>query len=245
MFNYQPIDMDMLESLFTMQTEEEWSAKVFQLAENLGFDQSLFAVLKNKLEPLENAYIKSNYSTKWRDTYDQQGLGYVDPTVAHCLKSITPFLWTPDSFTHNDAQKNMYEEASKYGLEFGVVFPIYGSHGEFGMYAFSSQLQSTKHCKKELFQSIAQLSLLKEFVLETSKKFIPQVHKQDHIHLTPREKEIIEWTLIGKSCWEISMILSCSEATINFHMNNIRKKFKVRTKQQIMVKAVTLGMAHV
>src|SRR5450830_642570 len=161
MFTFNSIDMDSLESLFSIETEDEWSAKIFQLAESLGFDQSIFAVLKNKLEPLDNAYIKSNYSNKWRATHYHQGLGYIDPIVAHCFKNITPYVWSADSFVNNEDERNLQEGASFYGLKFGVVFPIYGSNGEFGMYAFSSQYQMLMCSSKEIFQSIAQLSLLK------------------------------------------------------------------------------------
>lgn len=241
MFRSQPIDMEMLESLFSIQSEEVWSERIFQLATKLGFNQSLLIVRQSKLEPLENAYIRINYSLRDEISYYQQLISYLAQAVVGCFKYVSPFIWTIDSIKHNEEQKNIYEEALKYEFKFGVIFPIYGSNGECGIYALFSQQEGSKQFQNEIFQSIAQLALLKEYVFESSKKFLLTKKK---VHLTPREKEIIEWTLIGKSCWEISMILYCSETTINFHMNNIRNKFNVRTKQQIMVKAVTLGLVH-
>lgn len=235
----EPIAMEMLESLFPLESEELWSEKIYQLGHKLGFSHSLLIVRKNKLEPLENAFIKSNYSARDEISYYQQLINYLDQALANSFKYVSPFIWTLESVKYNDDQKFTYEEALKYGFKFGVIFPIYGSNGESGIYALFSQYEGSIQLKNELFQAISQLALLKEYVFQSSKKFLPT---KKSLHLTPREKEIIEWTLVGKSCWEISMILNCSEQTINFHMNNIRNKFNVRTKQQIMVKAVTLGL---
>jgi LuxR family quorum-sensing transcriptional regulator LasR len=38
------------------------------------------------------------------------------------------------------------------------------------------------------------------------------------------------------------VVCKCTEATINFHFSNIRKKFKVNTRQQAIVKAMQLGL---
>ncbi|WP_283939054.1 LuxR family transcriptional regulator [Pseudomonas sp. T1.Ur] len=48
--------------------------------------------------------------------------------------------------------------------------------------------------------------------------------------LTKREKEFLQWSEAGKSSWEISMIVDCSEANVNYHFNNIRKKFGVSSR---------------
>ena len=61
-------------------------------------------------------------------------------------------------------------------------------------------------------------------------------------HLTKRELEVIKWVMAGKSSWEISRITDCAEATINFHIANIRQKFNVNTRQQALVKAIALGI---
>jgi LuxR family quorum-sensing transcriptional regulator LasR len=50
------------------------------------------------------------------------------------------------------------------------------------------------------------------------------------IRLTKREKEFLQWSEAGKSSWEISMIVECSEANVNYHFNNIRRKFGVSSR---------------
>lgn len=231
---------DQFTNLLDANTEQDWQKMVFSFANDLGFDQTLYAVLKSKDEPIENAFLRSNYSKEWRTTYDNTNLGYVDPTVTHCMKSTIPLLWTPECFARPD-QKNMYEEATSYGLRSGIIFPIHGPNGEFGMMSFVSEQLSNPATRKDLMQFLPSLSIIRDYVFESSKKFIitPEEAK---ITLTPRENEVMKWTVAGKSSWEISMILNCSESTVNFHLSNIRQKFNVNTKQQAVIKGLKLGI---
>ena len=48
--------------------------------------------------------------------------------------------------------------------------------------------------------------------------------------------------MAGKSSWEVARITGCSEATVNFHLANVRQKFDVNTRQQAVVKAIALGL---
>lgn len=60
--------------------------------------------------------------------------------------------------------------------------------------------------------------------------------------LTPREQEVLVWSGKGKSSWEISRILGCSEATVNFHFSNIRRKFAVGSRSVAVLVALEKGL---
>jgi LuxR family quorum-sensing transcriptional regulator LasR len=138
----------------------------------------------------------------------------------------------------------MYEEAAKYGLKYGIIFPIFGPDGEFGVFSFSST-SIDEDDYEEVFETfLPQLSVLKDFAFEPARRHAKSESKNIQLTLTSREKEVLGWTIEGKSCWEISIILGCSEATIHYHMNKLRRKLNARSKQQIMVKAITLGLIH-
>jgi DNA-binding CsgD family transcriptional regulator len=62
------------------------------------------------------------------------------------------------------------------------------------------------------------------------------------IKLTPREQEVLVWSGRGKSSWEISRILACSEATVNFHFANIRRKFAVGSRSVAVLLALEKGL---
>lgn len=62
------------------------------------------------------------------------------------------------------------------------------------------------------------------------------------VTLTAREMEVLMWGVAGKSSWEIAKICSCSEAGVNYHFCNIRRKFGVRSRWAAMAKALEQGL---
>jgi DNA-binding CsgD family transcriptional regulator len=72
-----------------------------------------------------------------------------------------------------------------------------------------------------------------------------QVRKAEHqegIILTDRETEVLQWSAAGKSSWEIGQIVNCSEAGVNYHFCNIRRKFGVSSRWTAVVKALEQGL---
>jgi LuxR family quorum-sensing transcriptional regulator LasR len=87
------------------------------------------------------------------------------------------------------------------------------------------------------------LSCLRDYILESSLKFIKKSKQRDtDISLTGRELECLKWGSMGKTSWEIGCLINCSEATVNFHFGNIRRKFNTNSRQQAVVKAIRLGL---
>lgn len=59
--------------------------------------------------------------------------------------------------------------------------------------------------------------------------------------LNDREIEALMWAARGKTSKEISLVMSISERTVNFHLNNARGKLGVTTRIQAAVKATVAG----
>jgi DNA-binding CsgD family transcriptional regulator len=59
--------------------------------------------------------------------------------------------------------------------------------------------------------------------------------------LTPREAQILEWIATGKSDWQIGQILDISNKTVNYHAENLKRKFGVATRIQVVVAALRDG----
>ena len=54
---------------------------------------------------------------------------------------------------------------------------------------------------------------------------------------TPRESQVLGWIAAGKSDWAIGRILNISGKTVNFHVENAKRKFGVCTRVQAVVAA--------
>lgn len=221
--------------------EDAWFDAVAQLAGSWGFDQVLLAILPRPGMRLEDAFVRTNYSSAWRQTYIEEGFAYIDPTITHCAARSAPLLWSPALFSTRP-QKSMYEEAQSHGLRAGVTLPIHGPHQEAGMLCFVTDTDPAGGFSKHVNRALPELALLRDLVLDTSQRHL-SAHAQALIpKLTPRERECLKWTALGKSTWEISHILGCSEAVVNFHMKNIRAKFGVNSRRAAAVIATQLGL---
>ena len=64
------------------------------------------------------------------------------------------------------------------------------------------------------------------------------------VKLTRKETEVLQWSAAGKSSWEISQIINCSEAGVNYHFCNIRRKFGVNSRWTAAFKALELGLIN-
>jgi DNA-binding CsgD family transcriptional regulator len=66
-----------------------------------------------------------------------------------------------------------------------------------------------------------------------------------NIHLSVREIEILDWLKLGKSSWDISVILGISERTVNYHIYNIMQKLEAVNRPQAVAAAVHLGLIDI
>jgi LuxR family quorum-sensing transcriptional regulator LasR len=236
------VEIGQLLNLVDSRSETAWSEALFDVAHSLGFDSVMYAVLPSKHANLQTSFLHSNYSQEWRNHYEAEKLHYVDPTVRHCMNSVLPLVWEPETFSHKD-QVSMYEEASHFGMRSGMTFPMHGCNGEAGLISFATDMLPGHQFDNRMMHDMADLSLMRDYAFESSLKFVHARGPAEPVpHLTKRELEVIKWVMAGKSSWEISRITDCAEATINFHIANIRQKFGVSTRQQALVKAIALGI---
>ena len=221
--------------------EATWFLAIARLVESWGFEQALVAMLPRPGMRLEDAFLRSNYAPSWRRLYDDKGLAHIDPTVSHCMTRSTPLIWTPELFATR-AQRALYQEACLYGLRSGISLPIHGPNQEAGLLCVANNLSPTDPFWLQIDSALPKLALLRDLVIDTGRRHL-LAHTQTLLpQLTPRERECLKWTARGKSTWEISHILSCSEAAVNFHVKNIRTKLGVNSRRAAAVIATQLGL---
>lgn len=60
--------------------------------------------------------------------------------------------------------------------------------------------------------------------------------------LSPRERQVLEWTACGKTSEEISCILELSVSAVNFHLKNLMVKLQCCNKTAAVARAALLGL---
>jgi len=60
--------------------------------------------------------------------------------------------------------------------------------------------------------------------------------------LTSRELECMHWAALGKTSWEIGVIIGLTERTINFHIARACEKLGVHRRQAAVTIALQRGL---
>lgn len=60
--------------------------------------------------------------------------------------------------------------------------------------------------------------------------------------LSPREKEVIYWVSLGKTNWEIGIILDISLYTVKNHIKSILKKLDACNRTHAAQRAIRMGV---
>jgi LuxR family transcriptional regulator, quorum-sensing system regulator LasR len=233
--------IEQMSPLLDAPDEATWFNVVTGLTDTWGFDRVCVALLPRPGMRLEDAYLRTTYSPAWQQLYMEQGFAHIDPIVAHCLTRSTPLIWAPELFATR-AQRALYDGACLHGLRSGVSLPIHGPQQEAGLLSVANNAKPNDAFWSHIDTVLPNLVMLRDLIADTGRQHAHN-HMQSRVpQLTPRERECLNWTARGKSTWEISHILSCSEAAVNFHVKNIRAKFGVNSRRAAAVIAAQLGL---
>jgi DNA-binding CsgD family transcriptional regulator len=180
----------------------------------------------------------NNYSDEWKKCYVERGYLDIDPTVRHGRKNMLPMVWSSDLF---ESASEFWEEARGHGLHFGWSQSSRDASGAVGMLTLARSEEQLS--ERELSDHTAKMAWLTQYAhAAMCRILLPRYVPESRVMMTAREKEVLCWTAEGKTAYEIGQILSVSERTVNFHINNIVAKLDASNKTQAAVKAATLGL---
>jgi LuxR family quorum-sensing transcriptional regulator LasR len=238
---------DRLEELFAHRFHDnmtDWRDWVFQWGRDFGYRHAAAAIFPSHDTPIEtcNAYLQTNLPSALLCKYDEEKMGEVDPVALHCMAKSTPLVWSSDTFS-SSRQLQLYEEACSHDIRSGIAFPYHGPNGEFGMLCYATEERLDPTSAQEVARNIPELSCFRDVAMEAYSGFMrrgPGVSKGD-IEITSRELECLKWCAVGKSSWDIANLMNCTEATVNYHFSNIRRKFGASSRRMAVIKAIRWG----
>src|SRR5258708_15287625 len=116
-------------------------------------DLSCFAYLSVPHWPSDAPRLISNYPSAWTKHYLQNHFERLDPVIIQALGHPEPFEWGLDvgSATPSEPQRELFEEAAKFGIRYGFTIPIHDSRGPIAAVTFAADQQRPqfKRCINE------------------------------------------------------------------------------------------------
>jgi DNA-binding CsgD family transcriptional regulator len=234
------VHLDTLEALLACNTPEDLRRAVGEYAKRLGFDSWVYVANPNGQRALP--YFLSAYPAAWVAHYLEKGYIGIDPVVAHCRDHATPLVWNADGPTLDRDRRcpAFFHDAADFGLKVGISAPLHGLGCQWGLLSVAGSDVKTDR-RTQLYQ-LANVQLLATFTHEAGHRFATTPQTGVNVHLTARELECLRWAAEGKTGWEIGRLLSISERTVVFHVENAAHKLGVFGRRQAVARAIALHL---
>ncbi|MCL9773844.1 autoinducer binding domain-containing protein [Vibrio methylphosphonaticus] len=215
--------------------------KLYEVTDVLDFEHFLFAVsVPVTLMRAENVVL-TNQPINWREFYENHEVMYFDQVVLHCRNSTAPILWNDVSKNGPRENKNVVKLASDFGLGDGITVPLRANFGCLGLLSFSNRKNSALLSNESTLLATYVGSLVADYINDVRRVVCQQQTGFVESNLTLREQICLAWVAEGKSSWEVSQIIGCSERTVNFHIQNASEKLNAFSRTQAVSKALLTG----
>jgi DNA-binding CsgD family transcriptional regulator len=208
------------------------------------FELHTFAYLYLPPQRSGRPKVISNYPDRWTAHYLRNRYQQLDPVVARAQCGGCPFRWGADldCIETSQAQQQLFDEASEFGIRCGLTIPIVDRRGCVAAVTFAADEPNPAFFRvAERYEQALQL-MSTCFHIHVRRK-LSSDRVVDGVVLTPREYECLQWAARGKSAWDIGCILGIKRRTAAFHLDNARKKLGVRTIAQAVVRLAGSGSA--
>lgn len=228
-------------SVSQLQSDQQLLEQSVRFARRLGFDTiSVMAVLENASDTPIFCSIE-NVPSAAREQYGDLERGRRDPVMQHCKKSSLPILWGRETY-EGVGKASMWEEQAPFGLCAGIAVAAHLPNGQHLMIGMDRD-QPLPRNVDYMTAVAAELQLFLACAVDAALSVLLREARSDqHTVLTPRELEVLRWTMEGKTAWELGFILGISEQTAARHINNATQKLGCVNKMQAVIKALRLGL---
>lgn len=228
---------DFIEATNTANTADEVFVLYERAIADYGYDRTMYCALRNHPASTLPAVAK-NYPDDWISYYVEKGYTDTDPVRHFCITSRKPFTWAEIAKQVPKKHSRIFDEAREAGIRDGIGIPVHGPNGEAMGIGLASSSGNT-----DAGANLSSLHLLSlQFHTAYMALAMPEQSDTTPVQLTPREKEVLQWCVHGKSNWVIGELMSISEHAVDFHLRNIFRKLNANSRITAVVKALYLGI---
>jgi len=202
----------------------------------LGFSNAICMRVPDAGETLDSTFLLNSYPNDWVSHYDEHGYIKSDPIVRELFLSYQPFSWSEvlDRRQIGPTERQIMAECAEAGMRDGFVVPIYQGGGYTGLVSLAGR-------EPMITEETRGAVTLASIYLHNKLATLRRREAHNTYDLTERELECLRWAAAGKSDWEIGQILLISSKTVNYHIENAKRKFGVATRVQAIVAALRIG----
>lgn len=179
------------------------------------------------------------------DTLGENNADETDPRLPYVKQWLPPIAWNSLYETSFDLPPDILPSARKkldaareQGIHSGITLPLRAPGIDWGFITFSTTSQATPRALAPRLLSAAHFAQC----VQAAGGFMDASSTMDGLALTSRETEALRWSAIGKTSWEIALILQITERTVNHHLQRAASKLGVKGRGAAVAQALARGL---
>ena len=177
--------------------------------------------------------LHDGWASEWFARYESEGHFLYDPCAARSRLATEPFLWHELRAGRLTTRASLVmDEAAEFGMKDGLCVPIHMPLSGPAVVTAASDRMEIPPGTMPLFEALCVHLFRKISCLES------RPGTEECKPLTPRERELLQWSADGKSADDISCILGVTMNTVESHHRNIREKLNATNVAHAIVKAL-------
>lgn len=230
-------------SVLEAKDQDQFRSVVVRFAQQMGFDTVTAMVAVDRPESGPEFVAVHNTPQAYLQTFENLSISKRDPVMQHCKHNTMPIVWRQKTYLDYGAIE-LWDTIAQYGYRNGIAMALHMPEGRHFMLGVDRD-QALPVDSSELTRLVADLQLFAVHAQDTALRvLVPETLRPEQPALTPRELEVLRWTMEGKTAWETGVLLNISERTTVQHLQNAMKKLKCNSKHQAVLKALRLGLIH-
>lgn len=220
-------------------------SRLIGFADELGFPIMTAVLVVDRPGPGDRHdwHVLDNVPEGYRQISRDPEISRRDPVTRRMKAMSVPLVYDQSTYAKEGCEE-LWERQAPYGFRTGVAVALHMSGGRHFLLGMDRE-DPLPARDEQLIEMLGRLQLLAVHAQSAATRLLEPKSKVDEdptARLTPREVEILKWTMQGKSSWEAGTILGISERTVNFHVLNACGKLGVSSKHQAVLKAMQMGV---
>lgn len=159
-----------------------------------------------------------------------------DAVVQRVKNDLRTLVWTGEDLWQacKAEQRALKDALDNHDMNGGLIVPAFGGSAMTGLIVMVGQDLALDE------SAVAHLKLVAIYAFDRACA-LQRASLREQYGLSDREFECMKWVAAGKTDWEIGQILSISPKTVNYHVENAKRKMSVPTRVQAVMAALLSG----
>jgi LuxR family quorum sensing-dependent transcriptional regulator len=203
-----------------------------------GFDSFILSGIPDPGHRLDGHVLLSGWDPTWLEHYLAEDYFQVDPIARRLRTTETAFVWSETLAAEeiDPAGRRVLDEAAEIGMRDGFCIPLFDVGGRRAALSLAAERVELSPGERSLLQ------LVGLHAQTCVHRLLDSGRRRDGAQLSPRERECLQWTAVGKTSWETSSILGLSQSTTDGYIASAARKLGATNRIQAVAEAIRRGL---